>query len=279
MLSLATSLLVAALFALPTPEQHVQLQAWYDELGPPRDGEAFGSYLARAARLQHGTRYDDAPAPPGHETLEVKLDAFECVSFIETALAVARCGFRNEATDACFVRELEASRYRGGEMTDYASRLHYFVDWIDDNARRRRVADLTARLGGEPVRKDFFYISRRQLPKAELPQEELQRVRAELRTTETRLSGEPHLVVPRERAASVLNELQDGDLVAFVRERPGLLVHHAGFIYWAGGTPRLLHASSYHHRVVITVSDVGNYLTRRPERRGILVARPLPPPR
>ena len=60
-------------------------------------------------------------------------------------------------------------------------------------------------------------------------------------------------MLSRENAPAVLNELLDGDLVAFVRERPGLLVHHAGLVYWANGTPRLLHASSYHGRVVITV--------------------------
>ena len=99
----------------------------------------------------------------------------------------------------------------------------------------------------------------------------------EMQTTEARLSATTHSVLTRESAATVLSELEDGDLVAFVRERPGLLVYHAGFVYWANGTPRLLHASSYHGRVVITVRDLTNYLLRRPERRGVIVARPIVP--
>jgi len=279
MFFLTTSLFLAALSALPSPDDHARLQNWYEELGRPRDAEPFGTYLARAARLQHGIRYEGPPPPPGKETLHVALDAFECVSFIETALAVARCGWREEPTEACFTAELEESRYRRGELRDYSSRLHYFVDWIGDNASRGRVEDLTAGLGGEPIRKDFFYITQRELPRSHLGKEELAAVTAALHATEARLSAEPHPVLLRERAPSILRSLKDGDVIAFVRERPGMLVHHAGFIYWAGGTPRLLHASSYHQRVVITVHDVVDYHLRRPERRGFLVVRPLPPAR
>ncbi len=99
----------------------------------------------------------------------------------------------------------------------------------------------------------------------------------EVAATESRLSRAPHLVLSREKARAVLDALEDGDLVAFVRERSGLLVHHAGFVYRVGGKPRLLHASSYHQRVVLTPDDVSSYLLRRSERRGVLVARPLRP--
>ena len=273
-LALASGLAATACEA-QADEPASKLVAWYDALGTPRASETFGRFLARAARIQHGVKYAENSQRPGVESLEVDLDAFECVSYIESALAVARCGWRSEPTEACFVGELEASRYRSGRMGDYASRLHYFIDWIGDNEARGRVANMTASLGGEPVHKDFFYISERVL-KPSSADEALTR---EVESTEARLSATSHAVLTRETAPPVLAELEDGDLVAFVRERPGLLVHHAGFVYWANGTPRLLHASSYHGRVVITVRDVTNYLLRRPERRGIIVARPLAPPK
>ena len=167
------------------------------------------------------------------------------------------------------------SRYRGGALGDYASRLHYFVDWIGDNEARGRIENLTTSLGGTPVQKDFYLITRRELPKAAIDQEAIDAVTETLLATEQRLSSTSHDVLGRESAPEALRALEDGDLVAFVRERPGLLVHHAGFVYWANGTPRLLHASSYHERVVITESDLTDYLLRRPERKGVIIARPL----
>ena len=253
------------------------LASWYDALGQPRPSESFGRYLARTARIQHGVKYEESFNPPGAETLDANVDAFECVSFIESTLAVARCAWESEPTASCFVRELEATRYRSGHMGDYASRLHYFVDWIGDNESRGRLVNMTAALGGEPVQKDFFYITERVLERSDVQEDDLASLTREMQTTEARLSATTHAVLTRQSAPPVLSELENGDLVAFVRERPGLLVNHAGFVYWANGTPRLLHASSYHGRVVITVEDLTNYLLRRPERRGVIVARPIVP--
>jgi N-acetylmuramoyl-L-alanine amidase-like len=259
------------------PETRSKLESWYREAGGAKPGEAFGSYLARVAYLKHGVDYDDVVSPPGEETLRVDLDRFECVTFIESSLAVARCGYRGDPTADCFERELVLSRYRDGVLTDYASRLHYFADWIDDNGRRNRLQNLTRELGGEPMSREFFYVTRHLLRRAVVSGNELARLEREVADTESRLSGEPHLVLTRESAPAGLGKLEDGDLVAFVRERPGLLVSHAGFIYWVNGRPRLLHASSYHHRVVVTPDDVTSYLLRRPEREGVIVARPLAP--
>lgn len=256
-------------------DQKKKLAAWYHALGAPRGSETFGHYLARAARVQHGVGYGVPAEAPGAETLQINLDAFECVSFIESSIAVARCGFSGEPDELCFTEDLEASRYRGGALGDYASRLHYFVDWIGDNEARGRIENLTTSLGGTPVQKDFYLITRRELPKAAIDQEAIDAVTETLLATEQRLSSTSHDVLGRESAPDALRALEDGDLVAFVRERPGLLVHHAGFVYWANGTPRLLHASSYHQRVVITESDLTDYLLRRPERKGVIVARPL----
>lgn len=261
----------------PLTRQRAALKRWYEGSGPPSPGETFGHYLARVARLQHGVSYAEESPPPGEESLHVELDRFECVSFIESSLAVARCGYGEEPTETCFLRELERSRYREGRLGDYASRLHYFVDWIGDNETRGRIVNLTASLGGAPSRKDFFYVTRRALARSLFPGEERDRLAREVERTEARLSSDAHFVLDRERAGPALGELRDGDIVAFVRERPGLLVHHAGFVLRIGDEPRLLHASSYHGRVILTSRDVTDYLMRRPERRGVIVARPLPP--
>lgn len=263
--------------AAPEPPRFRTVAEWHEALGPPSAGESFGAFVTRAAALQHGAPYEVTAPPPGHETIRIELESFECVSFIESAIALARCGWNADPSEACFLRELELTRYRKGEMGDYASRLHYFVDWIADNEARGRLEPITAALGGKPVQRDFFHISRRVLPRAELDAAERARLIEEIASTEDRLSRAEHAVLGRERAPDALQALEEGDIVAFTRERSGLLVHHAGFVHWVGGTPRLLHASSYHQRVVITIEDVTNYLLRRPERRGVIATRPLAP--
>jgi hypothetical protein len=270
---------VALLFLLVASEvraatgTETSLKEWYDAVGAPFARETFGSYLARAASFQRGAGYDPVPPPASPETLRVELSRFECVTFIESSLAVARCGFRREPTLACFERELVLSRYRGGVLSDYASRLHYFDDWIDDNAARSRVLNLTSSFGGEELTRAYFHISR--VLKGSLASSEV--LEREIAAIESRLSRASHTVLLRDHAPAVLAGFEDGDIVAFVRDRPGLLVHHAGLVYRRGGKPRLLHASSYHGRVVLTSDDVVSYLLRRPERKGILVARPLSP--
>jgi hypothetical protein len=260
-----------------TTKTREKLKEWYDGVGAPLAHETFGAYVARTAFFQHGVGYDSLQGPSVPERLRVELSRFECVTFIESSLAVARCGFRGERTEACFERELVASRYRGGVLTDYSSRLHYFDDWIDDNEARKRLQNLTASLGGEPLTRSYFHITARVLPRSNVPAGDRALVTPEVAATESRLSGVSHLVLSREKAPGILQQLQDGDLVAFVRERTGLLVHHAGFIYRVRGQARLLHASSYHQRVVLTSEDVASYLLRRPDRLGVIIARPLSP--
>ncbi len=193
------------------PETHSKLESWYRDAGGAKPGEAFGSYLARVAYLKHGVDYDDVVSPPGEETLRIDLDRFECVTFIESSLAVARCGYRGDPTADCFERELVLSRYRDGVLTDYASRLHYFADWIDDNGRRNRLQNLTRELGGEPVSREFFYVTRHLLRRAVVSGNELARLEREVADTESRLSEEPHLILTRESAPAALGKLEDGD--------------------------------------------------------------------
>ena len=53
-----------------------------------------------------------------------------------------RGGERAASDLGAFGREIERMRYRGGKRRGYASRLHYFSEWISDGARRGLVRDL-----------------------------------------------------------------------------------------------------------------------------------------
>src|SRR5437867_2951788 len=69
-------------------------------------------------------RYED------REVCSVDFRGLDCVTFYENALAFARMLRRDGRTPAALLSEVTFTRYRGGRLTDYASRLHYTVDWF-----------------------------------------------------------------------------------------------------------------------------------------------------
>lgn len=263
--------------ALLSPTETELLGLWYQSLGVPRPDETFGDFLIRTALLKWHSPYAHLKETTRTESLQVDLTSFDCVSFIETSLAVARCAWQRNTTEACFIKELIATRYRNGMMGDFASRLHYLEDWIDDNSMRRRLEDPSEVLGGLRLRRRFSYMSEHphQYPAMADP-----RIRAAIRHSEARLSARIYTVTVRASIREKEHLLLSGDLVGIVTTEPGRLISHAGLVARNGEekAARLLHASSHHGRVIVTGTRLTDYVFRRRERWGIVTARPVPPP-
>ena len=131
-------------------------------------------------------------------------------------------------------------RYRGGERGAYATRLHYFSEWISDGASRGLVRDLGGELGGiEDARPLRFMTEHR----ASYPALADDSVVAEIAAIERGLDGRPRRVVPTDRIASVVDRIETGDVLAFATAIPGLDVTHAAFACRTDdGVLRVLHA-------------------------------------
>lgn len=265
--------LVAA--ALPA-DQAALLGAWYDKVGPRRAAEPFSTLVARAALAQLGRPYLDPPAPPGPEHLDIRLHDFQCVSLVETSLALARCVTLGTTDAACFVREVEGFRYRDGTQGGFASKLHYFSEWVSDNARRGRLRDLSADIGGRPTPTTYDWMTRH--PGHYAPMAEAD-VFAAIKAVEDGLRATPPpVVVGRGAVKAAQGRLETGDVLALTGTRPGLIVSHAALVFVdPQGVRHLLHASSTQHKVVVSDGDIASYVLRRPERTGFIAARPLPP--
>ena len=285
MLWFALTLVVAEMPVGPAPEtgsepvspkQIALIERWFAAVGEPRAGEKLGDLVVRAASLQLGKPYHNPPQVAGPETLRIELNTFQCASFVESSLAIARCVVKRTPSPACFLEEVEASRYRGGERVSFGSRLHYFTDWMEDNTRRGRLEELGPRLGAKPVRQalNFMTMNPAQYPALADPA-----VVAEIRAVEERLSAASHFVLDRAGVARNQGQLQNGDIVGLVSDKyPGMMIIHTGFVsVGKNGKRHLLHAGAYHQRVVLTASDLADYVIRRPERLGLMVARPVAP--
>ncbi|MFN3781971.1 MAG: N-acetylmuramoyl-L-alanine amidase-like domain-containing protein, partial [Candidatus Kapaibacteriota bacterium] len=89
----------------------------------------------------------------------VTFEGFDCFTFFEVSLCFARIIKKRKFTFYDLVDEVTYTRYRGGKIQDYSSRLHYSSDWIYDNIQKGVVQDRTAKLGGTKITFEVNYMS------------------------------------------------------------------------------------------------------------------------
>lgn len=215
---------------------------------------------------------------PGEERLVVNLREFDCVTFVESMLAMARLVRSGEDGLDAFRRELTRVRYRDGVIAGYPSRLHYFSDWIADNQRREVVADVTRDLGGVADGAVVNFMSTH----ADLYRhlhtgsgepavgDNLDAVRA----AERRLSATPRFYVPESAIAAAAAGIRNGDVIAATSTVPGLDVAHTGIALWVDGRLHLLHAPLVGRSVEISTTPLAERIIELKGQDGIMVARP-----
>lgn len=248
------------------------------KLGGPKT--PLGRRAIGVGELAVGTPYEPftleaylrAGGSPLQEPLTLSLTRFDCVTLVESCLAVARLGADNEApTWERFGREIEGMRYRGGERRGYTSRLHYFSEWISDGEKRGLVKDLGAELGGvEDSRPLRFMTQHREKYPALVDDVVFQDIQAIERTMR------PRRVIPPKRIPEMANRIETGDVLAFATSIPGLDVTHTAFAYRGDdGILRVLHAPLSGGVVEVTRSTLPEYVAAIRRSTGILVARPV----
>jgi len=267
----------------PTPDE-LRLAAWTAALraaGLARHDAPLGRAAVRVGEEARGTPYRPgtldaylrASGTPEREPLTVSLTRFDCVTLVESCLAVARVAGNGQPPNwERFGREVERMRYRGGMRRGYASRLHYFSEWISDGARRGLVRDLGKELGGaEDVRSLRFMTEHR----ASYPALRDEATFQEIQRMERTLDPPPRFVVPTKRIPQVVDRIETGDVLAFATEIPGLDVTHAALAYRGeDGVLRVLHAPLSGGVVEITRTTLPEYVAAIRRSTGILVARP-----
>ncbi len=251
-------------------------------LSHSEDTDSIGPVMQAVGRHFRGRPYRtgtlDAPTT---ETLVARLDGFDCVTFIETALALARSAQASDTTYAGFARRLAEQRYRDGGPVGYCGRLHYFTEWITDNEKRDHVRRLGAQLEGRPLRDTLDFMSTHRSAYDRFATDDslfacVQEIEAHLRAQQRR---DPVRYVPQDSIRAVYDQLRAGDIVALVSSINGLDVAHTGLVYVhpdrsGPDTVGLLHASLTDG---VTVSpDLQRYVQTIDRQIGMVVARPRP---
>jgi hypothetical protein len=242
-----------------------------------------GAAIARLGETFVGTTYTPGTLEaPGPERVVINLREFDCVTFIENMLAMTRFIRDGGVTlladrasaERRYARYLEEIRYRGGRLDRYPSRLHYFSEWLADNAARGRLRLLARDLGGVEDTEPVSFMSAhptayRQMAEPGVPEA--------IAAMERRLGAGPaRWYLPEDRIAGAAPGIRDGDIIAATSTLPGLDVAHTGIALWRDGRLHLLHAPLVGKFVEISVLPLAERIIELKAQDGIMVARVVP---
>ena len=181
-------------------------------------------------------------SPGGSEVLSASLEAFDCVTYVETVLALSRA-----SSPAEFAARLRAIRYDGGRV-EWARRNHYMTAWIRSNVKGGAVKRIGG--GAAAVRKE--------------------------RTLDAVPGLRPRRAsfscVPKREIGKLERRLETGDVVFFASTRAHLDVFHCGILVRKEGRLRMRHASRSQGSVV--EQDLSDFLKRH-RMAGVMAVRPV----
>jgi hypothetical protein len=179
------------------------------------------------------------------EVFTVSLNAFDCVTYVETTLALSLASSADE-----FVDWLRRIRYEGGRIA-WERRNHYMTRWIRHNLRAGALQQIS--LPGIPV----------------VVKERTLNVVPGLPPMPAHFS-----CVPRRVIGKLVQRLRTGDLIFFASTRKHLDVFHCGIIVRDASRIFLRHASR--SRGAVVEQDLNDFLKAN-RMAGVIVVRPKEP--
>src|SRR5436190_18047198 len=147
------------------------------------------------------------------EVFVASLDSFDCVTYIETVLALA-----GASTPTHFSELLRHLRYDRGRVA-WKKRNHYMTQWIRNNGRNGTIRRISADVPSRPKTR-------------------LLNIVPGLRALPARFS-----CIPKQAMKQLAGKLETGDLIFFASTRKHLDVFHCGLLIRDGKHLRLRHAS------------------------------------
>jgi hypothetical protein len=230
--------------------------------GAPRAVWASGQLLGQRYRLSplgEGTGIDPDPL--------FRLDAFDCVTFVETAIALGNARSLAEARLL-----LDDVRYQAGPP-DFQRRNHYMeAQWLPVNARKGWVEDVTLRLGGGAAVPGEKVLTAETWRAAE----RAGRLVAGLEPERRPVGSYPLPIIPLGRLAEVAPRIPDGTILLLVRadrpSRPYRITHLGLVVTLPGGGRALRHASDAPGAMKVRDEPLAEFVARNARLRGWPVA-------
>lgn len=210
----------------------------------------------------------------GEERLIVDAARLDCTTFVELSVAE---WLASKSDNLSFEQHVQALRYRDGVVDGYLSRLHYFTDWMAENAKRGVWQELVPASADahlwvtDTLSLGFMSSHPQSYPYLKAHSWAVDSMRAlESRYASWQVSyiDKSFLNLPPEQLP-----IRDGDILALVTTVDGLDVTHLGFAVWKEDVLHLMHASMSHGRVVVDERSLYDYLLTRKSCPGVRVVR------
>ena len=207
------------------------------------------------------------------ESLVVNIDEVDCTTFVETVLALCVADKNDERSYDAFKKALTQIRYRNGVLDGYASRLHYFSDWIRDNEQMGFVKECTSDLSTEKQILHLNFMSTHPESYRQLKEDSL--LVSQMKAVEALWQGIEVSYIPKEQLLGPPEELgiKNGDILAITTNIKGLDVVHVGFAFWKGEKLHLLHASSNAKKVIEDPQSLYDYSKNKKAHTGVRAIR------
>ena len=239
---------------------------------PAQSGSSTSGLVVEVGRTFLGTPYVAHTLETEEEELVVNLREMDCTTFAEYCLAVARTIKSGTESWDQFTSELRTIRYRSGRIEGYASRLHYFCDWIYNNQEKGLIRDVAEEIGGIPYPKQINFMSTH--PESYRQLESSDSLVRIIAAQEKEISGRERYYIPESRVSEIEDRLKEGDIVGITTGTEGIAISHVGILVRVEGRIHLLHASSAAEKVVISDITLEEYLLHSKTATGIMIARP-----
>ncbi|MBQ4406667.1 MAG: DUF1460 domain-containing protein [Bacteroidales bacterium] len=232
------------------------------------------SRIVEAAKMLSNRPYVGGTLDEGNvETIVIDLKRFDCVTYQETCLALAKDAGSEEPSFENFYRTIENLRYHNGHNTGYCTRLHYSTDWIADNALRGNITDITKDLGGVELPNQIDFMSTHSQLYKHLNGNAA--ATDSIRIREQWLNDHHTYYIPKSQIAAVADKIPSGSLIFITTSTPGLDFAHVGIaVRDSKGALRMYHASSTDHKTTISPTPLAQYLMGIRKFTGIAVATP-----
>lgn len=218
----------------------------------------------------------------------VSMDRLDCVTLFETSLGFARMLKRwdrdvrilagpnariRRPLPGDLVSEVAWTRYRSGKPGDYSTRLHYTMDWMDDNAKKKVVKNVTPSLKGAiPFEKDIHFMSQhRNLYRQLVTNDSLFK---RIQEMEKHVNSLKMSYLPKDQISKNEVNLRSGDILGWVTSQDGMDIAHTGLVIRKGERAHFLHASSTEKKVILD-DRLASIARRVAAYQGIMVVRPV----
>lgn len=232
----------------------------------------FGKTIVAVGKTFKGTPYVAKTLEIGDtETLVINLQGLDCTTYVENVLAFSLMLEKDKSGFDNFTETLENIRYKDGQLEGYASRLHYFSEWIANNEKKGLLKDITAEIGGKEITKNIDFMStHRNLYPFLSDDENFKKIQA----SENYLNDQAICILPQNQIKANEHLIQTGDIIALTTSIAGLDITHTGIATREkDGRIHLLHASTGSMEVEVSELPLVDYLKKIKSNTGIMVAR------